>query len=271
MKSTGIKIGIGIIIVMAVFIGAMKLLESRDDRRPPEEIEEPAQAIGAVSPRGGGAETPSVGVLSGEAVEIPASVAAEETDEESELLMLMSKVWSGAASADEEFEFLRQLRESDAINDIIKDREQKTPVGLEDIDAQMNLADLYVAKLYTANVGPEMGLWAQKAEERWRAVLEMDPNHWQAQKNVAFSLSRYPDFLNKTGASISEYEKLVTIQENMEPQPQHAGTYLALYRLYERRGDRGNAVDALKQGLGQFPENSDLVEQWNSVSTLNIP
>ena len=60
-----------------------------------------------------------------------------------------------------------------------------------------------------------MGLWAMKAEQRWRAVLEMDPNHWQAQNNVAFSLSQYPDFLNKTGESINEYEKLVTIQENM--------------------------------------------------------
>ena len=85
------------------------------------------------------------------------------------------------------------------------------------------------------------------------------------------SLSQYPDFLNMTGASINEYENLVTIQENMEPEPHHANAYLALYRLYENRGDRGNAEDALQQGLEQFPSNNDLVEQWNSVSTLNIP
>jgi len=36
------------------------------------------------------------------------------------------------------------------------------------------------------------------------------------------SLSQYPDFLNMTGASINEYENLVTIQESMDPQPNHA-------------------------------------------------
>ena len=270
MKSTGINISIGVIIGIVVAIGAMKLLESRDGQCPAEKIEEPAKVIEEVLPEEVSAETPNVAVSADEALETP-EVTADETGGKSELKMLMDKVWDGTASPDEHLEFLRQMRESDEINILVKDSEQNTPLDLKDIDAQMNLAELYVAKLYAAPAGPEMGLWAMKAEERWRAVLEMDPNHWQAQNNVAVSLSRYPDFLNKTGESINEYEKLVIIQENMDPQPQHADTYLALYRLYEKRGDRGNAVDALNQGLEKFPSNTGLVEQWNSVSTLNIP
>jgi hypothetical protein len=269
MKSTGINVGVGVIIGIAVTLGAMNLIGSRHNKPPAGKIEERAGAIEAVPLKEVSTETGKIAVLSDPVAEMPSGT--EETDEESELQRLMDKVWSGTASPDEELEFWRQLRESDEINNIIKDREQNTPLESEDIGEQMNLAELYVAKIYSASAGPEMGLWAMKAEQRWRAVLEMDPNHWQAQNNVAFSLSQYPDYLNKTGESINEYEKLVTIQENTEPQPQHADTYLALYRLYEKRGDRGNAVDALKQGLEQFPSNTDLVEQWNSVSTLNIP
>ena len=135
----------------------------------------------------------------------------------------------------------------------------------------MNLANLYVAKIYSVPTGPETALWASKAEERWRAVLEVNPAYWDAQNNIAFSLSQYPDFLNKTGEAINEYEKLIQIQESSESQPQFADTYLSLYRLYEKKGDRGNAVDVLKQGLEHFPQNTGLIEQWNSVSTLVIP
>lgn len=269
MKSTGINVGVGVIIGIAISIGAMKLISSRDDQHPAGKIEDTTKAIEATPPKAAATEARTVEDLSDPAVEVP--VETEETGAESELQMLLAKVWSGTASPDEQLEFWRQVRESDEINNYIKDLEQNTPLESVDIRAQMNLADLYVAKIYSSPSGPEQGLWAMKAEKRWRAVLEMDPNHWQAQNNVAFSLSQYPDFLNMTGASINEYEKLVTIQENMEPQPNHADTYLALYRLYEKRGDRGNAVDALKQGLEQFPSNTELVEQWNSVSTLNIP
>ena len=274
MIATGIKIGIGVIIGIAVAIGAMKLLEFRDEQHAAVKTEDPIKAVEAVPSMTGGVVAGKMAVVPDEAVATSAEstdVIAEETGAESELQRLMAKVWSGTAGPDEELEFWRQLRESDEINDIIKAREQNTPLDSADMGAQMNLADLYVAKLLSVPSGPEQGLWAMKAEQRWRAVLEMDPNHWQARHNVAFSLSQYPDFMNKTGESISEFEKLVTIQENMEPEPRHANTYLLLYRLYEKRGDRGNAVDALKQGLERFPSNQDLVEQWNSVSTLEIP
>jgi tetratricopeptide (TPR) repeat protein len=184
---------------------------------------------------------------------------------------LMAKVWSGNATPEEQLEFWQQMRASDEIDQYIKAKEEATPVHSEDIGAQMNLANLYVAKIYSSPAGPEQGLWAAKAEERWRAVLTTDPNHWEAQRSVAFSLSQYPEFLNMTGAAINEYEKVLTIQENRDPEPRFANTYLELYRLYEKKGDRGNAVDVLKQGLEQFPDNEALIDQWNSVSTLGIP
>jgi tetratricopeptide (TPR) repeat protein len=271
MKSTGIKVGAGIIIGIAIGIGAMKLIESGKDGPSSAQTAELTGTLEESPARSVTREVPKTDSSAGKALDMPAAEAsAGNAGAENGLQELMAKVWSGTASPDEELEFWTQLRESDAINEVIKNRENQTPLESDDIDAQMTLADLYVAKILSVT-GPEQGLWAMKAEERWRAVLEVDPNHWQARHNVAFSLSQYPDFLNKTGEAISEFEKLVTVQETMEPEPKHAATYLLLYRLYEKRGDRGNAVDALKQGLERFPENNDLIDQWNSVSTLNIP
>jgi len=180
----------------------------------------------------------------------------------------LRRVFNGKASTEEQLAFWEQMRTSPEITDIIREQEQQTPLDSDDIDAHMNIAQLYVAKLVSVAAGPEKGLWAGKAEERWRTVLENDPTHWEAQHSVAFSLSMYPDFLNKTGEAITEYEKLLTIQREQEPQPQHARSYLELHRLYQKRGDPVNALDVLEEGLERFPDNKQLIEQRNHISAL---
>lgn len=181
----------------------------------------------------------------------------------------LSRIFSGEATEDEQLAFWEEMRTSPEIRKIIAEQERKTPKDSMDVQGHMNLAELYIAKLLSASSGPEKGLWGGKAEERWRAVLEIDPNHWEAQHSVAFSLSMYPDFLNKTGEAINEYERLLIIQREQSPEPEHAQSYLELYRLYQKVGDPANALEVLDEGLGFFPDNQHLIDQRNSVSTLN--
>ncbi len=181
---------------------------------------------------------------------------------------LLNKVLSGKASEDEQLAFWNKMRTSPEIDTIIDEQERQTPKDSGDIQGHMNLAKLYCAKLLSASSGLEKGLWAEKAEKRWQAVLEIDPNHWSAQHSVAFSLSQYPDFLNKTGEAIDEYEKLVAIQRELPPEPRHAQTYLELYRLYQKVGDPATALEVLEEGLELFPENKLLIDHRSSLSTL---
>lgn len=271
-KVVYILIGIGIGVALTVLLMRDHNASAPGSFQPDSEYDNTDNAAAAMNREPGKPVGKKPAVIS---AEDPAEIESDTTApagerNEAAFQELMNKVWTGAATPEEQLEFWQSIRESDEIDKYIKAKEDTTPLDSDDIDAQMNLANLYVAKIYSSPAGPEQGLWAAKAEQRWRAVLAVDPNHWEAQHSVAFSLSQYPDFLNMTGAAIAEYEKVVAIQENNDPQPQYANTYLELYRLYEKKGDRGNAVDVIKQGLEQFPDDPALLEQWNSISTLVI-
>lgn len=190
------------------------------------------------------------------------------TDEAKRIRDMMDRVFTGKATHEEALAFWEELRSSDEINDIIAQQENNTPLDSDDIQSHMNLAQLYIAKLYSSSVGPEMGLWAGKAEERWRAVLQLEPEHRDAQHSLAFSLSQYPDFMNKTGEAINEYEKVVAIQRDMDPSPGQVNVYLELFRLYQKRGDQANAYDTIQEGLERFPDNQELIDQRNSLSVI---
>lgn len=196
------------------------------------------------------------------------SDASSTANEVKELTGLITRAFSGRASADEELELWERLRNSPELSRVIKEQEQQIPRDSTNVDGHLDLAQLYVGKLVSCPNGPEKGLWAQKAEGRWRRVVELDPQHWDAQHSIAFSLSQYPDFLNRTTEAIEEYEKLLVIQREKEPKPRFADSYLELYRLYQKKGDPATAVEVLDEGLNLFPENKHLIEQRASISKL---
>ncbi|MEZ5323842.1 MAG: hypothetical protein R3F19_02065 [Verrucomicrobiales bacterium] len=123
-----------------------------------------------------------------------------------------------------------------------------------------------MAKVWSSPAGPEQGLWAGKAEGVWKEVLEIQPENWDAQRNIAFSYSQYPDFLNKTGEAIAEYEKVLTIQEAApEPREGFANSYLEMARLQLKNGDPASALSTLERGTSAHPENAAITEQLNVI------
>ena len=99
-------------------------------------------------------------------------------------------------------------------------------------------------------------------------MLETDPDNWEAQRNIAFSYSQYPDFLNKTGEAITEYEKALAIQEAAdEPRSRFANSYLELSKLHLKNGDPSNALATLEKGAAIHPDNADLAEQLRVISS----
>jgi tetratricopeptide (TPR) repeat protein len=129
----------------------------------------------------------------------------------------------------------------------------------------MGLAQAYVAKLMSIPQGPEQGLWSNKAVQQWQAVLEKDPDHWEARYSLAFNWSMWPDFLNKTPDAIREFEKVREVQERQTPEAKHADTYLQLSRLYVKQGKADKAKDVLRSGLGRFPQDEDLKKALASM------
>lgn len=187
----------------------------------------------------------------------PPSKTSQLTQDE--LDALRKKVFAGDSTDDEEAEFWEAAKtRPDLLKGIIADLEKKVGDAPRDIDARMNLARGYLAKLFTATYGPEMGLWAGKAESQWKAVIDVEPNHWDAHYSLAFSYSQYPDFLNKRPDAIREFEALRKIQEASTPEPRHANTYLQLRNLYLKDNRTEDAQKVLDEGLRRFPDDEEL-------------
>lgn len=217
---------------------------------------EQLEAASADGPAGGGAE--AVGGA-------PKPAGPDRKAQIEELDALRKKVFDGTATSEEESRFWELARSSGRVAALITELEGKVKEAPADVDARMNLAQAYVAKLLSIPPGPEQGTWSMKAEAQWKKVLELDPEHWEARYSVAFNWSMWPDFLNKTPDAVKEFETLREIQERKAPEAQHGQTYLQLSRLYLKQGKQEKARDALKSGLARHPNDAELKKALDAL------
>ncbi|MEM7790850.1 MAG: hypothetical protein AAF546_05590 [Verrucomicrobiota bacterium] len=197
---------------------------------------------------------------------IPVAVKRPSSPDPEEYLNMIERVFSGQASDQEQLAFWEEMRHSDQIDEFLNTLEANVSAFPYDIESKFNLAQVYMAKLHSGSMGPEMGVWASKAEQQWRDVLKIEPQNWDAQNALAEGLSWYPDTMNRMGEAISEYEKLISIQEVASPQEGFAESYLSLSQLYLRDGDPGGSLDSIERGLEVFPNDSSLLEQLASLN-----
>jgi tetratricopeptide (TPR) repeat protein len=182
-----------------------------------------------------------------------ATLSQEEFD------ALRKKIYAGEATDDEEGEFWQMSREHpELLKGILADLEKKVGDAPRDIAARLNLARAYIEKLYTVPDGPEKGVWSMKAVSQWNAVLEIDPNNWDAHQSLGFNYSFWPDQFNKGPDAIKHFEEARKIQEAATPEPKHANTYVQLYKLYVKAGKTTEAKAALDEGLRRFPDDEEL-------------
>jgi len=182
-----------------------------------------------------------------------------ESDGRLEFGRLRSKVFAWNASAEESARFWELARTSNLLPQLIERLQAAVNREPDKVAARLQLAQAYVAKLYTVPNGPERGVWAVQAEGQWREVLKRDAANWEARFGLAFSLSQWPAFLNKTPDAIREFETLMTQQEAGRPAPRQAQIYVQLVRLYRGRGQADKATAALQRGLERHPDNSALL------------
>jgi TolA-binding protein len=178
---------------------------------------------------------------------------------ETEIDSLWKKMREGDATADETAKLFQLLREHpEVVDGRIAELLKDVDANPRDTEKRMSLARQYLLKLLSVPDGPERGAWSMKSIEQYKAVLDVDPNHWEARYSLAFNYSAWPDFLNKTPDAIKEFETLRKIQESQTPDPKHAGTYLQLSKLYQKTGKTAEATQALEEGLRRFPDDEEL-------------
>ncbi len=179
-----------------------------------------------------------------------------------EFSKLLKKMFRGGsadgATTDEQEMFWKLARTTTMIDDQIKDLRAAVRANPGSAEKRLALADAYVAKLLTVPDGPERGIFAIKAESQWKNILKKDPSNWQSQVSLGFSHSQYPDFMNKTGEAIEDFEKALKIQERMTRDKSHAVTYFQLALLYRKQAKTNKALAILREGNRRFPKDSSI-------------
>jgi hypothetical protein len=175
-------------------------------------------------------------------------------------------VLKGEVSQDEQLAFWQAVKSGDKLDRLIGELQETTTAAADDVDSRLTLGLAYVAKIWSMPDGPEKAIWAGKAEGVWKEVLVVDPQNWEAQRNIATSYSRYPDFLNKTGDAITEYEHTIALQESAkEPRKEFPNSYLEMARLQVKIGDPGSALSTLERGAAAHPDSAAITKQLEVI------
>ena len=147
--------------------------------------------------------------------------------------------------------------EAGKMDEVIAELEAAANANPNDIQAQMSLANAYMAYMQMDQTKWQMSM---KADEQYDKVLAIDSTHWEARFTKAMSYTFWPDFLGKKKEAIGHFETLIEQQESLPVQDHHAQTYLFLGNmLIERDPERAQKV--WQQGLQRHPTNAELLER----------
>ncbi|MFT5286271.1 MAG: tetratricopeptide (TPR) repeat protein [Planctomycetota bacterium] len=177
------------------------------------------------------------------------------------------RLQAAGASDSEIAAFWEDIRTRGKIDDVLASFEEYALANPNDVIAQVELGNAYLQRLQDAKNGPEMGIWATKADEAFDDALELDESNWEARFSKAISLSFWPPIFGKQGEAISQFETLLEQQARVTPEDNHAQTYMFLGNLYQQQGNNSKAESVWLQGNAAFPNDEALAEKLaNSTS-----
>jgi tetratricopeptide (TPR) repeat protein len=123
---------------------------------------------------------------------------------------------------------------------------------------RIDIGNAYLQKVFNAS-DDQKGPFAYKSDAAFDAALKIDPDNWEARFTKAVSLSYWPPIAGKMPEAISQFETLVSQQEQRgDAQPQYARTYLLLGNLYRQNGQIDKAKDVWAKGAARFPNDEQL-------------
>lgn len=225
-------------------------------RRGESSFTTPGVEPGSAVPRGSDSQRGSEFVRSEPAV--LAALKPEEREKVRELRSLVGKFFSNKATKAETKRFWKLSKSGKMLDMAIASAAADVEANPQSVDARMGLAEVNVAKLYTLPRGAERRLWADQAQDQYRAILAMDENHWEARNGLATGYFHSPKNLNKTADAVREFERLRTVQERGAVEKKQAAVYVNLAVLYRRVGNEAKAREVLEAGQRRHPDDEEI-------------
>lgn len=172
---------------------------------------------------------------------------------------LFTRLLDATLGPDERQALFDEAREAGLLDRIVALFEQLARDNPHDPQAQADLGDAYIQKIFEVGDGPAAGEWAGKADQAYDAALALDERHWDARFDKAVALSFWPPIFGKQAEAIGHLQTLIEQQTQQSPQPKFVQTYLALGNLYLQSGKSAEAQAVFAAGLKLFPSDAELL------------
>jgi len=148
------------------------------------------------------------------------------------------------------------------LDEVIALMEQRAEEHANDPDAQVEVGNAYLQKIFGLGDGPEAGQWAMKADAAYDRALALDEHHWEARFTKAVSLSFWPPIFGKQKEAVRQFETLLAQQEEGAVQDRYSQTYVLLGNLYHQSGQAEKANAIWSRGLEYFPDDAELLGKF---------
>lgn len=156
----------------------------------------------------------------------------------------------------------QELAKNGWMDETIKFFEVRAKENPQDAEAQSDLGDAYIQKIFTVP-DPEKGIWSMKANASYDKALSLDNTHWSARFSKAVNFSHAPPIYGLQSKAIEQFEILLGQQEQVDPQPHFSQTYELLGNLYDSKGNKEKAKEIWQRGVKMFPDNQNLKGKLN--------
>ena len=160
----------------------------------------------------------------------------------------------------EDQDIWKRAFEAGKMDEVIEQIKALADANPNDPQAQMNLANAYMAYLQMDNTKWDM---STKADSQFDKVLALDDTHWEARFTKAVSYTFWPAFLGKGKEAIRHFETLVEQQESRPAQPHEAQTYLYLGNMLAEK-DPARARAMWEKGINRHPNSAELRAKLNN-------
>lgn len=231
-------------------LAAQKAKDSEQDRRLRKVEEDRARQAAAP------VENPAA-----IAAEKPAAAPAKETAEMPAAKSLrdwQAEIKAAKGDRSKYDQIWKDIRDQKLLDQLVALYEQAAKDDPQNPEAEVDLGNAYLQKIFEVGNGPLAGAWAQKADQAFDQALTIDPEHWEARFTKAVSLSFWPAFTGKQTEAVRNFETLIDQQEKHAPEAHFASTYVILGNLYEQQGKADKAQEIWKRGQTAFPDNAEI-------------
>ena len=183
------------------------------------------------------------------------------------LLSLVASYVVGSPTKEEVEELLTLSKDRKLMALVVSELTTRIESDPDDVDARMQLAEVQASGAHSAGSITERAEMSRGVRTQISAILERDPEHWDARYMKAVGISHSQRTPQGRAMAVREFESLIAIQQKRSPESRFASTYGQLSRVYLADRDITKARDALRQGLERYPQDQSLKDQLAKLPT----